>query len=92
MRAPVYATQFKKDYKRCQKRGYDMQKLIVVMSDLENETPLSPQLKEHSLQGEYTGCLECHLEPDWLLIYQIDDESEIKEVYFARTGTHSDVF
>jgi mRNA interferase YafQ len=90
MRTPVYATQFRKDYKRCQKRGYVMQKLIDVMSDLENEIPLSPQLKEHPLLGEYAGSLECHLEPDWLAIYEIDDE--IKEVYFVRTGTHSDLF
>jgi mRNA interferase YafQ len=90
MRTPIYAAQFKKDYKRCQKRGFIMQKLIDVMTDLENEAALAPQLKEHPLQGEYAGSLECHLEPDWLLIYEIDDEA--KEVYFARTGTHSDLF
>jgi mRNA interferase YafQ len=90
MRTPIYATQFRKDYKRCQKRGYAMQKLIDVMIDLENEVPLSPQLKEHPLQGEYAGSQECHLEPDWLVIYEIDDD--IKEVYFVRTGTHSDLF
>ena len=90
MRTPVYATQFKKDYKRCQKRGYTMQKLIDVMNDLENEILLSPQLKEHPLQGECIGSLECHIEADWLLVYQVDDV--IKEVYFARTGTHSDLF
>jgi len=90
MRAPVYATQFKKDYKRCQKRGYTMQKLIDAMTDLENEVPPARRLQEHPLQGEYAGSLECHLEPDWLLIYEIDDEA--KEVYFARTGTHSDLY
>jgi len=90
MRTPVYTTQFKRDYKRCRKRGYPMQKLIAAMSDLENEIPLQPQLREHPLQGEYIGCLECHIENDWLLIYQIDDEA--REVYFARTGTHSDIF
>ena len=90
MRTPVYATQFKKDYKRCQKRGYTMQKLIDIMGDLEKEVPLPPQLKEHPLHGDYTGSLECHVEPDWLLIYQIDDD--IKEIYFARTGTHSDLY
>jgi mRNA interferase YafQ len=90
MRTPVYATQFKRDYKRCQKRGYIMQKLLDVMSDLENEVPLREKYKEHPLQGEYADSLECHLESDWLLIYELDDES--KEVYFARTGTHSDLF
>jgi len=90
MLTPVYTTQFKKDYKRCQKRGYPMQKLIAVMTDLENEIQLQPQLREHPLQGKYAGCLECHIESDWLFIYQIDNEA--KEIYFARTGTHSDVF
>jgi mRNA interferase YafQ len=90
MRTPVYATQFKKDFKRCQKRGYALQKILAVMSDIENEIPLSPTLREHALHGEYAGSLECHIEPDWLLIYQIDDA--IKELYFVRTGTHSDLF
>ena len=90
MRTPIYSTQFRKDYKLCQKRGYSLPKLLLVMSDLENGIPLSPLLKEHLLQGNYSGCLECHIEPDWLLIYQIDDE--IMEVYFVRTGTHSDLY
>ena len=90
MRTPVYATQFKKDYKRCQKRGYDMRKLIDVMTDLVTETPLPPERQEHPLHGDYAGSLECHMEPDWLAIYQIDDKA--KEVYFVRTGTHSDLF
>jgi mRNA interferase YafQ len=90
MRIPVYATQFKRDFKRCQKRGHALQKLIAVMDALENELPLPAHLREHPLLGEYAGSLECHIEPDWLLVYQIDDE--IKEVYFVRTGTHSDIF
>ena len=90
MRTPVYSTRFKKDYKTCGKRGYAIPKLLEVMRDLENAVPLSPTLKEHPLRGDYSGCLECHVEPDWLLIYQIDDELE--EVYFVRTGTHSDLY
>jgi mRNA interferase YafQ len=92
MREPFYATRFRKDYKSCQKRGYDMQKVLNVMSDIERETPLSPQRKEHSLVGVYSGYLECHVEPDWLLVYKIDDDADPKEVYFARTGRHSDLF
>jgi mRNA interferase YafQ len=92
MREPSYATRFKKDYKLCQKRGRDMQKVLDVMSDIESETPLSPRLKEHTLVGEYLGYSECHVEPDWLLVYKIDDDVDPKEVYFARTGTHSDLF
>jgi mRNA interferase YafQ len=90
MRAPVYSTRFKKDYKLCQKRGFAMQKLLATMRAFESEMPLSSQYKEHPLQGNYSGCMECHIEPDWLLVYQIDDE--IKEVYFIRTGRHSDIF
>jgi len=87
---PVYSAQFKKDYKRCQKRNYNMQNLISVMSDLEEEKPLAPKHKEHPLHGNYVNCLECHVEPDWLLIYQIDND--VNELYFVRTGTHSDLF
>ena len=90
MRTPVYSTRFNKDYKLCQKRGFAMSKLLSVMSDLENAVPLSLLLKEHPLRGDYFGCLECHIEPDWLLIYKTDDEN--KEVYFVRTGTHSDLY
>ena len=90
MMTPIYSTRFKKDYKICRKRGYSMPKLLLVMADLENGVPLSPMLKEHPLRGNYSDCLECHIEPDWLLIYQIDDG--IKEVYFVRTGTHSDLY
>ena len=90
MRTPFYSTRFKKDYKLCQKRGYSIQKLLSVMGDIESNVPLSLLLNEHPLRGDYSGCLECHIEPDWLLIYQIDDN--VNEVYFVRTGTHSDLF
>jgi mRNA interferase YafQ len=86
---PVYSSQFKKDFNRCQKRGYAMQKALAVMSNLENEIPLAQSLRNHLLSGNYAGSFECHIEPDWLLIYQIDDA--IKEAYFVRTGTHSDL-
>lgn len=85
-----YATQFRKDYKLCKKRGCKMQNLTAVMLDLENEVPLQPKHKEHQLQGDYKGFLECHVEPDWLLIYRIDQSAG--EIYFTRTGTHSDLF
>lgn len=87
---PSYSTQFRRDYKLCQRRGYDMQSLAAVMFDLENEVPLQSKHREHPLQGEYKGYTECHVAPDWLLIYHIDQEAE--ELYFARTGTHSDLF
>jgi mRNA interferase YafQ len=85
-----YATQFRKDYKLCQKRRYKMSNLTEVMSDREKEVPLQQKHREHKLQGKYNGHTECHIEPDWLLIYKTDQES--KEIYFARTGTHADLF
>jgi mRNA interferase YafQ len=67
-----------------------MQKVLAVMRNIENEIPLSLILREHTLQGKHANSLECHIDHDWLLIYQIDDKT--KEVYFVRTGTHSDLF
>lgn len=73
-----------------EKRRLDMRKIFAIMVDLQNEIPLDPKYKEHPLQGDYKGFLECHIEPDWLLIYYIDEL--LKEIYFARTGSHSDLF
>lgn len=92
MREAIYSSRFKKDYKLCQKRGYNMQDALDIMSDLESEVSLSPLLKEHPLIGDYSGCLECHLASDWLLVYKIDDDVDPKELYFVRIGTHSDIF
>lgn len=85
-----FSTQFRKDYRLCQKRGHKMSNLTAVMLDLENEVPLQPKHREHQLQGDYKGYSECHIEPDWLLIYKIDQQAA--EIYFARTGSHSDLF
>ncbi|MDR1114161.1 MAG: type II toxin-antitoxin system YafQ family toxin [Candidatus Margulisbacteria bacterium] len=90
MRKAVYSSQFQKDYKLCQRRGCKIQKLINVMLDLEKEIPLSAKYRPHPLQGNYSGYMDCHIAPDWLLIYSIDEKT--KEIYFARTGTHSDLF
>ena len=72
------------------KSHYDMNKIYAVMKDLENEIPLPPKCKEHQLHGNYVGFLECHIEPDWLIIYKINQVD--KEIFFSRTGTHSDLF
>ena len=72
------------------KRNLDMRKIYDIMIDLQNESPLPTKNREHMLQGEYSGYLECHIATDWLLIYKIDDD--LKEIYFARTGSHSDLF
>ncbi len=88
MRTARYSSQFKKDVKLAIKRGYKMHLLYEVMKALENEEVLDAKYKEHPLIGDYKGYLECHIEPDWLLIYKIEGD----DLYFARTGTHSDLF
>ena len=82
------SNKFKKDYKLCLKRGYNMALMQNLIDTLRIPAPLPPKNKEHNLIGEYKGCKECHILPDWLLIYQINDD----ELYLVRTGTHSDLF
>lgn len=83
-----YSSKFKKDYKRCQKQGRDMQLLKNVISILSIPALLPPQNKDYTLSGNYAGNRECHILPDWLLIYQIDGN----ELYLVRTGTHAELF
>ncbi|MBQ3371743.1 MAG: type II toxin-antitoxin system YafQ family toxin [Oscillospiraceae bacterium] len=85
-----YESTFKKDYKRIVKRGYDVRLLETVIGLLAEEQPLPEKYRDHSLLGEYSGCRECHITPDWLLIYQISRSELI--LYLTRTGTHSDLF
>ena len=85
-----YQSAFKKDYKRIVKRGYDIRLLEEVISILANQEPLPEKFRDHSLLGKYTGCRECHITPDWLLIYEIDGDELI--LYLTRTGSHSDLF
>ncbi len=67
-----------------------MNKLSKIMALLINEQPLSPKHENHPLHGNYKGWWECHIEPDWLLIYRI--ESESRQIIFYRTGSYSDLF
>ena len=83
-------TQFKKDFKRCKKRGYDLKMLKVVLDKLIAEEPLDAKYKDHSLYGNYVGFRECHILADWLLIYKIDEDRIILTA--SKTGTHSDLF
>ena len=73
-----------------QKRRLDIDKLTDVMKMIINEQPLPPERKNHPLHGEWKGMLECHVEPNWLLIYEIDPAA--RTVTFHRTGSHSDLF
>ena len=85
-----YETTFKRDFKRVVRRGYDVRLLEKVIDFLANEEPLPEKYRDHSLSGEYSDCRECHITPDWLLIYKTDNNELI--LYLTRTGTHSDLF
>ena len=85
-----YTKHFKKDYKKCKKRGMDETVINKIIRLLIEEKSLPPKYKEHPLKGEYAGFLECHIQPDWLLIYKVNAKN--REIIFTRTGTHSDLF
>lgn len=90
MYTPVTTKRFEKDLKTASKRGKDLQKLKTVMQLLLSGQELLARYRDHSLIGNYQGRRECHIEPDWLLIYKCDEEH--LEIIFERTGTHSDLF
>lgn len=86
----VQTTKFKKDLKLAKKRGYNLLLLGEVVDLLAEGKPLLEKHKDHVLIGNYVGCRECHITPDWLLVYEISDNELI--LYLTRTGTHSDLF
>jgi len=88
MRRVSYSGQFRKDVKRVFKRGLKVEELYKVMKQLEIGQVLGPVFREHRLIGNYSGHLECHIGPDWLLIYRIDRD----QLFFVRTGSHADLF
>lgn len=81
---------FKQDLKTARRRGYNLSLLEEVVDTLAEGSKLSQKYKDHSLVGNCSGCRECHITPDWLLIYEISDGELI--LYLTRTGTHSDLF
>ena len=85
-----YTTAMKKDLKRVQKRGYDMQEIAKVIEKLANDEQLEERYHDHALEGNWVGHRELHIRSDWLLIYQKKDNLLILEL--SRTGTHSDLF
>ena len=86
----VWSTQFKKDYKRSMKRGLNINLLDNIIRKLSYSESLDDANKDHALTGNWSGFRECHIQPDWLLIYKIEDD--ILVLTLARTGTHSDLF
>lgn len=85
-----YMNSFKKDYKRIKRRGYNTDLLEEVVTLLAEQRPLPNKYKDHNLYGDFIGCRECHITPDWLLIYEINNDDLI--LFLTRTGSHSDVF
>jgi len=86
----AYTGAFKKDYKRCSKRNNNLQLLQDAVELLESTGTLPPNYKAHKLSGNYSDCWECHISPDWLLIW-LQDET-LNELTFIRTGSHADLF
>ena len=81
-------SQFKRDVKRMQRQGRELEKLKRVLETLVKGEPLAAKYRDHVLVGQYKGTRECHIEPDWLLIYELAET----EIVLIRTGSHSDLF
>lgn len=84
------STKFKRDVKRAQKQQKDTDKLRVILNLLIEGQDLPAKNKDHFLSGNWSGYRECHIEPDWLLIYRINEQEELLEL--VRLGSHSDLF
>lgn len=81
---------FKKDLKLAMRRGLDISLLDEIVTTLANEEPLPEKCRDHNLIGEYAGFRECHIQPDWLLIYRVEQSDLL--LFLTRTGTHADLF
>lgn len=84
-----FTSKFKKDYKRLKRQGKDLAKLETALEMLVRGEALSESMRDHSLGGTYRGHRECHIEPDWLLIYRVDEGGLV--LVAARTGSHSEL-
>ncbi len=82
------STRFRRDFKACARRGYDLALLQTVVDTLRVPEALPEKNRDHALSGIWSGYQECHILPDWLLIYRVSGD----ELYLARIGTHSDLF
>ena len=86
----IYTGQFKKSLKKCAKRGLNIQALVEVLNILQEKGELPPKYRPHKLSNNYSGCWECHIQPNWLLIWDQDDKQ--LRLILIDTGTHSDLF
>ena len=88
-RTPVYSKAFRKDFKRLERSGrYDLGELRAMVEALASDQSLSPARRDHALTGNWIGFRECHVRPDWLLIYRLEPE----RVVLVRTGSHAELF
>ena len=85
-----YTTQFMKDYKLAKRRGLNIQLLQEIVNKLASGETLDDKYQDHALTGKWVGYRECHIQPDWLLIYHIN--KNVLVLTLSRTGTHSDLF
>ena len=83
MKTPIYTNKFKKDLDRCKKRQLDINDIKTILAKLILGEKLEPKYKNHSLSGNYSNCLECHIQSDWLLIYMLDNKANT--IIFLRT-------
>jgi mRNA interferase YafQ len=90
MLEPIYTKIFRKQYWLMEKRGVAVDKLLEIMNMIIKEQPLPPERRNHPLKGKWKDTLECHIQGDWVLVYEIDPEA--RTVTFYRTGSHSDLF
>lgn len=91
MRVIVLSGQYKKDLKMARRRNLPEAELNDVIFKLANDIPLGPEKRDHSLMGKYSKLRECHIQPDWLLIYSKED-GNLRILNLYRTGSHSDIF
>jgi mRNA interferase YafQ len=90
MLEPIYTKAYRRQYRLMKRRGWNIGKLIEVLDMIINEQPLPPERHNHPLQGKWKNSLECHIQGDWVLVYEIDEAARV--VTFQRTGSHSDLF
>jgi mRNA interferase YafQ len=86
------STKFKKDLKRVTKQGKNRKFIDEVIEKLQRQEPLPQKYRDHFLIGDYKGYRECHITPDWLLIYRITDNNSVELLELTRTGSHSELF
>lgn len=85
-----FSGKFRRDYKRIQKQGKDVNRLLKIVDILAAEQPLAPKYRDHAMTGDFIGHRECHIEPDWLLVYKVEQDALL--LTLTRTGSHSDLF